>query len=144
MATSEAFDGTEWKTLQFTPFWVYQLVAYADGNIDDSESDKIVDELLKAAKCENELAAEVLNAVAKDYFAVAQKYAGDDRAAIDGIKDVAALLKQKAPEDVAGFKDAMMNIGMNVAESSDGTPGGTATDDEEKDVLAKIAAAFEG
>ena len=144
MATSEAFDGTEWKTLQFTPFWVYQLVAYADGDIDDSESGRIVDELLKAAKCENELASEVLNAVSKDYFAIAQKYAGDDRRAIDGIKDGAALLKQKAPEDVEGFKDAMMSIGRSVAESSDGTPGGDATDKEEVEVLARIAEAFAG
>ncbi len=143
MGFKESFERAEWKTLQFAPFWVYQLVAYADKEIDEKESDRIVEEIAKAAECESPLAAEVLKSVSNNYIMIAERYAMDERRSLDGLKDVAGLLNAKtSPAAAGGFRDALKSIGKNVAESSGGESGGSATGESEADVLAKIAEAL--
>ncbi len=140
MGFAESFEGGEWKTLQFAPFWVYQVVSYADGEIDDKESDRIVGEIAKAAQCESPLAAEVLKSVSDDYFPVAERFAIDDRSARDGLTAVSALLKEKAsPPAAAGFKEVLMSIGKSVAEASGGESGGSAIDESEAAILARLS-----
>ncbi len=140
MGFAESFEGSEWKTLRFAPFWVYQVVAYADKEIDDKESESIVEEITKAAACESPLAAEVLKSVADDYFPVAERFAIDDRSAGDGLRGVAALLKEKAsPPAAAGFKEVLMSIGKSVAEASGGESGGSAIDESEAAILTRLS-----
>ena len=145
MGFKENFEASEWQTLQFAPFWVYQLVAGADRDIDDKESERIVEEIAKAAQCEAPLAAEVLKSVSDDYFAVAERYAFDDRRSLDGLGDVAKFLKEKAsPAAAGGFTEAVLGIGKSVAESSGGESGGPATGESEAAILDRIASALGG
>ena len=145
MGFRESFDRNEWQTLQFAPFWVYQLVANADRDIDESESDKIVDEIAKAAECESPLASEVLKSVSTNYFPVAERYAFDERRSFDGLKDVAGLLAGKvSPPAAEGFREVLLGIGRNVAESSGGDSGDSATADSEAAMIEKIAATLQG
>ena len=60
----------------------------------------------------------------------------------DGLKDVADLLDQKAPDDAQGFKKAMLLVGVNIARSSGGGIFRDSISEEEKIALVAVFAAL--
>jgi hypothetical protein len=66
--------------------------------------------------------------------------------AIDGLRQVAALLDAKAPNDAAAFKSWLQSIGQHVAEAAKEGGflglGGVQVSDAEKATLAEISSAL--
>lgn len=137
MAGKEAFTSEEWRTLQFAPYWAFQLVSHADGTIEDEESGKLVDILFDKPETPSELAKEVLKSITDDLDGVAKKYSGDERKPLDGFAEVASILEGKvSAEEAKDFKDALMDVSRKIAQAEG------VFEEGEKDAIAKIATAL--
>lgn len=119
MSSQSMFNISEWRTLQFTPLWVFYAVAAADGKVDQKEVEALVIELSQAHLFKEPLARDVLMSLGNDFENVLRLFQADSRNAGRGLVEAANLLDRKVPPQTAyNFKAAMLMIGYNVSEST--------------------------
>jgi hypothetical protein len=140
--SKELFTSEEWQALQYSPLWVFTAVAGADGEIDDQELHALVKEVEEAPLYKIPLVREVFASVSVDFNDIMERYGADSRDVSQGLGDVADILAKKVPtEESKSFKNALIFLGVNVAQASGGFLGfGDKTSDEEKGALGLIAA----
>lgn len=140
--SKEAFTSEEWQILQYSPLWVFSAVAGADGEIDAQEVHALVKEVEEAPLYKTPLVREVFSSVSVDFNNIMKKYSADSRDVSEGLGDVADLLARKIPaEESKSFKNALIFLGINIAQSSGGFLGfGDKVSPEEKSALSLIAA----
>lgn len=141
MVDYSPFTKEEWTTLQFSPLWMFTLVAGADERIDEKEFRALVKELAEAMLYREPLVQRVFLSVATDLLAVMQAYKDDPRDVLQGLKDTARVLSRRvSPEQANNFKKALLLVGQKVAEASGGGLfGGEKVSDQEKAALVLAA-----
>jgi hypothetical protein len=131
--------------LQFTPLWTFSAIAGAESGIDDKEKAALAKELAEAPLFKEALVREVLLALAGDLANQLRAYGADTRDVLKGLGDMADVLDRRAtPEEAKNFKNAMLLIGRNIAQSSGGGFLGTGdkVSDREKAAFVLVAAAM--
>jgi hypothetical protein len=88
------------------------------------------------------LIRDVFASVSIDFNNIMKQYGADSRDVSEGLGDVADILAKKvSPEESKSFKDALIFLGINIANASGGFFGfGDHMSDEEKAALGLIAA----
>jgi hypothetical protein len=162
MATKASFTAEEWQLLLESPMLAGMAVTAADpsGLFGLFKEGLAASQALAEAKTAAG-ASELIRAVAADLETAAGRDAvrdglktrfADSKAAdikpkaITALRETAALLQTKAPEDAAAFKAWLEDIARRVAEASKEGGflgfGGVQVSDAEKATLAEIAAAL--
>jgi uncharacterized protein YegL len=122
MANQSLFTTTEWRTLQFTPLWIFAAVASADGKIDKKELEALAKELAEANQYKEQLAKDVLITLGNDFSNLLQQFRNDTRGVQNGLVEVANLLDRKvSPQTAYNFKGSMLMIGYNIYEATEKT-----------------------
>jgi tellurite resistance protein len=115
----KTFNGTEWKILQFSIFWVFNAVARADGKIDKKEIDALSHLMKNSSAIINELARDVVASIEKDFHKIKSDFDSDKREIIDGMREVSDLLNVKVNQKTAvNFKKTLLGIGFYIANAS--------------------------
>jgi hypothetical protein len=162
MASKATFTADEWKQLLESPmlsamavtaaepsglFGVVKEGFAASGALARAKTDATSNELIKAVVMDFETSDG--RTVARD--GLKERLAGSKPAeiktkAIASLRQVSALLDQKAPEDAAAFKTWLSGIARRVAEASKEGGflgfGGVQVSDAEKATLSEISAAL--
>ena len=162
MANKSTFTADEWKQLLESVMMTAMAVTAADpsglwgmlkeglaagGALAQSKADAASTELVKAVVAD--LGTAEGRSAARD--GVRAKFAGSQPAdakarAIEALRQVAALLDTKAPEDAAAFKAWLRGIAQRVAEASKEGGflgfGGVQVSDAERATLAEISGAL--
>jgi hypothetical protein len=162
MASKATFTTEEWKHLLESPMLAGIAVTAAEpsglwgtvkegfaasGALAGGKADAVSSELIKAVVADFETTDG--RTVARD--GLKAKLAGSKPAeiktrAIDSLRQVSALLDQKAPEDAAAFKGWLSGIARRVAEAAKEGGflgfGGVQVSDAEKATLGEISAAL--
>ena len=162
MADKSSFTPQEWNQLLEAPMLAGMAVSAAEpsGLFGMLQESFATGKLLVAAKTDAAGNA-LVKAIADDYGTSEGRKAaseglraqlgggqpGDIKAkALDGLRQAAALVSAKAPEDAAAFKAWLAQISQNVAEAaSEGGFlgfGGVKVSDAEKATLAEITSAL--
>jgi hypothetical protein len=162
MANKASFTAAEWALLLEAPMMAGMAVSAAEpsGLFGMLKESFATGKLLVQAKSDAG-ASELVKAVAADYETSEGRKAASEglRAklgggqpsdiktnALDGLRQTAALVAAKAPEDAAAFKAWLAQISQNVAEAaSEGGFlgfGGVKVSDAEKATLGEIASAL--
>ena len=141
MDIREKFEDKEWLTLQLTPFWVFNQVAHADGNIDQKEKKSFVEFFKHAVNFNNFLVRRILVSISNDFDGVNSSFLNESRGNFEGIKDAVALVDKISPEDSRMFRISMFVIGHRIANASGGVLLGLGDkiSDSEKQSLDKIS-----
>jgi hypothetical protein len=147
----------DWRTLQFGPFWVSIVVAGADRKLDEKEAAVLAGKLAQVASGERRyddpLVQELFGSIAQDPGTVMREFNADQRGLLDGISDLADVLKRRIGEEQAQhLKVELLNLGMETAQASPSKPKGVfgrfrksvGVSDEEKVAMVAIVAALEG
>ena len=117
----ELFTSDEWRTLQFSPLWVYNGVAAGDNNIDKKEIEALAKEMAEWAKWKEPLVQEVFLSVLNSIGTLMLQYRSDARDVLTGLREVSGLLDRKVtPEQAKALKSALFVVGHNVAKASGG------------------------
>jgi hypothetical protein len=158
MATKASITADEWKQLLESPMLASMAVTAAEpsglwgmlkesfaagGALARAKADAGTNELIKAVVADFESAEG--RAAARDGLQARFKGSRPAEAkekAIDGLRQVAALVDAKAPGDAAAFKSWLQSIGQHVAEAAKEGGflgfGGVQVSDAEKATLADI------
>jgi len=113
------FDEEEWRSLQYTPFWVFQAIVGAKGSTEAAESAILETFLRNAQGIEEPLLAEVVASVAADLERVRGGVIADPRPVEDAFPEVRALLDRRVERERADeFKDALLGLAYAIANAS--------------------------
>ncbi len=152
MAEVAPYNADETRCLERLPFYVFFLVAGADGVIDEREFERFVKGLIDAGgdagHAESGVDAEVLANSGRYFDSLhpeVKRAVADDgaEAALRGISAAVSLLDAKL--DVAqaqSFKRRMLELGESVAAASGGILGIGSVSKVEKVALGQLAAAL--
>ena len=132
MAAISDFTSEEQQTLKFGPLWVFQVIAGADKDWDEAESNALQDWINQNAPNMGEVSKETLLAVVADFNGNMEKFATDDRTAGNGLREISKILDSKSKDDEAEFEKALQDLGKAVAGASD------AISTTEQEVLDKM------
>ena len=141
MSLRSQFTDAEWLTLQFSPLWILTAIGTADGKIDEKESQKFSELMIKLVDAKDELVREVIISVISTFANLMEAYKADPRKIDVGLSDVADLLDKKAAAHSEDFKKVLLGIGANIADVS-GPLLGAKVSDEEKMAFAICATAL--
>lgn len=147
MANNEhpPFTEAEWETLLKAPVLVFLLVSAIDGKVDQKEIQSFQKVLREAATYKSALLRQVLIDMVEKVPALLGQIlsAGSDAGKL--LSDVKSIVNSKLPADDAKlFKQSLLYIGQQVAESSGGFFGfGSKMSKEEKNALAAVAVILE-
>ena len=162
MVNKTSFTLEEWKQLLQSPMLASMAVTAAEpsglwgmlkesfaagGRLAKAKTDPAANELVKAVVTDFESGEG--RSAARDGLQARLKGSKPGEAkekAIDGLRQVAALLDAKAPNDAAAFKSWLQSIGQHVAEAAKEGGflgfGGVQVSDAEKATLAEISSAL--
>ena len=113
------FTNEEWKTLQFSIFWVFNAVARADGRIDKKELDALSHLMKNSSAIINELARDVITTIELDFTRIKEEFDNDKIEIIDGFRKVSDLLNSKVNQKtIVNFKKTLIAIGFYIANAS--------------------------
>jgi len=135
MGSLSLFDSTEQQTLRFGPLWVFQVIAGADKDWDETESNALQDWIKQNAPNMGEVTRETLLAVVNDFNGNMEKFAVDDRTAGNGLREISKMLDTKSQEDEAEFEKALQDLGKAIASASDAI---SATEQQVLDKMKEI------
>ena len=130
MSFRAQFTDSEWSTLQFAPLWILTAIGSADGKIDEKESQKFSELMIKLVDAKDELVREVIISVISTFANLMEAYKADPRKIDVGLADVADILDKKAAGHADDFKKVMLGIGANIADASGPMLSGKVTDQE--------------
>ncbi|MCB9896654.1 MAG: hypothetical protein H6825_01495 [Planctomycetes bacterium] len=144
MTFAARFEDDEWTRLCFAVLDTYWLAASIDGRIDALEEAELAEELSHPQLAESPLMAEVLSSMAPRFPALAAAYRPATRGPAEherAFREISRLLDERVdPETAAGFKSALIDLGMNVANASGlPVPGRGRVSDVEIAMLAAIS-----
>src|SRR3989339_1655174 len=132
------FSNDEWKTLQFSIFWVFNAVAKADGRIDKKELDALSHLMNNSSAIINELARDIITTIEKDFTKIKEELDNDKREIIDGLRNVSDLLNTKVNQATAvNFKKTLIAIGFYIANASGKWLGSKVSSEE--NIAIKLA-----
>ncbi|TAL70032.1 MAG: hypothetical protein EPN82_05315 [Bacteroidetes bacterium] len=116
---NNVFSEDEWKTLQYSIFWMFNSVAKADGKIDKKEIDALNHLIENSSAIINDLAWNVISTIKKDFDNIKSEFDNDKREIIDGMREVSDLLNSKVnPKTSIDFKKTLIGIGFYIANAS--------------------------
>jgi len=115
------FNEEEWLILQAAPIWVFEVVAIADGRIDDEE----LEEVLNQSKNVIEYSTGFTYEVFKDHITTIMNNNLEfrnllKRNPLEGLKIVADLLGRLKHSEAQNFKKMLLKMAVKVADSSAG------------------------
>jgi hypothetical protein len=111
-----AFTPSEWRTLQFAPFWLFGGVSGAYRGFDRLEYEAFTRSLEVAAMAPGTLNQEVMASVAMDVDRLTQAFGADRRSIGTGLCEVAAILRRVPPHEADLLKSALISsVGEGVA-----------------------------
>lgn len=149
MAEVAPYNADETRRLERFPFYVFFLVAGADGNVDEKEFERFVHRLIDfASKLGGENVGPGIELLANSerYFDSLHPEVkrmvteGGPGVAITGITDAVALLDSRLDADRAlAFKKRMLTLGQEVAEASGGFLGVGSVSKTEQVALKHLA-----
>ena len=117
------FSKSEWETIVFAPLWAHTLVAAADGEMEEKEHAVVFTEISPAA-CEDEFAREAFAVFAADPQGVTKAWGKQGLGALDGLQEVARILRAKMPAGAAdGLKNAIVLVAVKTAQAAGPTFG---------------------
>ena len=132
------FSKDEWKTLQFSIFWVFNTVAQADGKIDKKELDALSHLMKNSSAIINELARDIITTIEIDFLKIKEEFDNDKREIIDGLREVSDLLNSKVNlATVVNFKKTLIAIGFYIANASGKWLGNKVSSEE--NIAIKLA-----
>lgn len=135
MAVRSLFTDTEWDILEAAPFWVFNAVADADGEIDKKEIKAFKKVLQNYDEFTNDLTREVLESVGTRYD---EGMNVDPSKLEEELKQVPTILEAKVSyKDALNFKKTLIAIGIHVGNSSGGIFSSKFSD-EEVEALKKV------
>jgi len=135
----DQFNEKEWLILQAAPIWVFEVVAIADGEIDDRE----LEEVLNQSKNVIEYSTGFTYEVFRDHIATVMNNSLEfrnllKRNPLEGLKMVADLLGRVKHSEAQNFKKILLKMAIKVAHSSDGV------DKSEEKAIAIIIGILDG
>lgn len=135
MAVKSLFTDEEWNILEAAPFWVFNAVADADGEIDKKEVKAFKKVLQNYDEFNNELTTEVLQSIGSKFD---EGTTVDPDKMSDQLKQVPNILEAKVSyKDALNFKKTLIAIGIHVGNSSGGIFSSKFSD-EEVEALKKV------
>ena len=150
MAEVAPYNADETRRLERFPFYVFFLVAGADGVIDEKEFERFVHGLIDYSSelGGDDVGADVMLIANSDrYFDTLHPEVkriiseGGTAAALTGIQDGVALLNARLDAaTAASFKQRMMTLAHSVAAASGGFLGVGSVSKVEKDALVQLSA----
>lgn len=118
MSYRNLFTSGEWVTLQFSPLWIFTIIAAVDGKVEKKEVMALAKELADAPAFRSELAREVFLNVGLNFDSVWPAYQLDTRNPLAGLFETRQILETKlSSADAEGFKRVLLFIGMKVLEA---------------------------
>ncbi|MDI3483904.1 MAG: hypothetical protein PWQ74_491 [Methanobacteriaceae archaeon] len=139
MTFRDQFNEEEWLILQAAPIWVFEVVAIADGRIDDEE----LEEVLNQSKNVIEYSTGFTYEVFKDHITTIMNNNLEfrnllKRNPLEGLKRVADLLGRLKHSEAQNFKKMLLKMAVKVADSSRGV------DKNEEKAIAIIMGILDG
>ncbi|MBC7118906.1 MAG: tellurite resistance TerB family protein [Methanobacteriaceae archaeon] len=139
MTFRNQFNEEEWLILQAAPIWVFEVVAIADGRIDDEE----LEEVLNQSKNIIEYSTGFTYEVFKDHITTIMNNNLEfrnllKRNPLEGLKIVADLLGRLKHSEAQNFKKMLLKMAIKVANSSAGV------DKNEEKAIAIIMGILDG
>jgi len=141
MSLRSQFTDAEWETLQFSPLWILTAIGTADGKIDEKESQKFSELMIKLVDAKDDLVREVVISVISSFANLMEAYKADPRKIDVGLKDAADILESKASSHSDDFKKVLLGLAANIADAS-GPMIGSKVSDQEKLAFAICATAL--
>jgi len=141
------FSQSQWRTLQFAPFWVAQVMAAAVGS--KGKRGKTLKQLLReiadAPNYRSPLARAVFLSIAVEIDAVTKHWGRDPRDPLDGLGEVRQIVDSKIPSSEADhFKRTLIFLGRKIGEAgSKGIFSSGKLDKKQLVALALVAAALD-
>jgi hypothetical protein len=132
----EIYAEEEWELLRFTPFWIYSMVAGADGMRDQQEWRSFKQTIRSLEdSAENELTSDLMYDLMENMDAVVEAFLADETEPEEGLRRISALIAEREDSDtVYEFKHDMVSLAFRVAKAS----GGSAV----KGFLAGLSVSF--
>ncbi len=121
--TRRKIGDVDWRTLQFSPFWAFQVVAGIDGHIDQDERKAFRQRVDDVSPPDGPLATAILLELRADFDGVVSAWNADPRRATDGLKEAGLILVRVPAKEAIGFAAMLMDIGDRVARASGGGIG---------------------
>ncbi len=116
-----AFSGSRWKTLLYSPMWVFSAVAESDGNVDSDEQRAFLGLIESSSRIEDFLLREVCGAVLRQADELWREYLQDTRSLTQALDEVNSILEAELPQQEAlAFKLGLLDVGREVAKASGG------------------------
>jgi hypothetical protein len=114
------FTSIEFQLLQFTPLWVFLLVAEADGMLCDRKLDVLTHKILNPVNFKSCLAKVLIQSLSLDADQrIYRQFTADDREKLGGLQEAAALLRQKlSARELQDFKAEMLKVGHFTANAA--------------------------
>ncbi|MGB4362735.1 MAG: hypothetical protein WBI71_02670 [Methanothermobacter tenebrarum] len=139
MVFKDQFDEREWLILQAAPIWVFEIVAIADGRIDERELDEVLNQSKNVIAYSNGFTYEVF----KDHVTTVMNNNLEfrnllKRNPLEGLKIVADLLGRIEHSEAQNFKKVLLKMAIKVADSSGGV------DKNEEKAIAIVMGILDG
>jgi hypothetical protein len=142
----EKFSPGDWEELKVLPFTVFNMVAAADGEIDQKEVAQVAQELMKAPSFKDQLHRELMMDVAAGNWQEVLKKSFEVGNIEQRLNNAKTMLKQAlSDEEYSRFLGSLIISGGNIARASGGgfLGLGDKVSDEEKKVLIFLTGLFE-
>ncbi|MDI9624145.1 MAG: hypothetical protein QFX38_04600 [Methanothermobacter sp.] len=139
MVFRDQFNEREWLTLQAAPIWVFEVVAIADGRIEERE----LEEVLNQSKNVIEYSSGFTYEVFRDHVATVMNNNLEFRILLkknplEGLRIVADLLGRVKHSEAQNFKKVLLKMAIKVADSSSGV------DKNEEKAIAIVMGILDG
>jgi hypothetical protein len=118
-----SISDVDWRTLQFAPFWAFQVVAGIDGHIDQDERSAFRQRIDVTSPPDGPLAKAILRELRADLEGLVSAWNADPRPATDGLRETGLILVGLPAKNSSGFAAMLMDIGDRVARASGGGIG---------------------
>lgn len=118
MSYRNLFTAGEWVTLQFSPLWIFTIIAAIDGKVEKKEVMALAKELADAPAFKSELAREVFLNVGLNFDSVWPAYQRDSRNPLAGLFETRQIIEANlSAGEAEAFKRVLVFIGMKIIES---------------------------
>lgn len=120
MSDSSDFTPDEWKLLQRAPLLVFYYVAKADGTVDASEVERLIELLDAPERYKSAVFEQVAHDIMSDPKALAESVktilSETDIDASEQFGEIQRIVDTKLnPADAVGFKEAITDLGVDIA-----------------------------
>ncbi|OUS23722.1 hypothetical protein A9Q99_27180 [Gammaproteobacteria bacterium 45_16_T64] len=142
--TKERFTEEEWQSLLYAPLMIFNIVAGADGRIDQKEAQEFKNLLVEGLLSDIELMKLVMNELLQDLEGLTSKVFSGEMDPNDCMESIRRAVDVELNEEEAlAFKLALLTIGKKIAQASGGFLGmGSKICLSEKQAMARLAAAL--